>query len=80
MTEPSVQAAALPSPAAALEQRFAQILDGPMRDVPMLNAALRVQAVGFRPWGAHWLGVLVTPWFMSPVSYTHLTLPTSDLV
>ncbi len=65
MTEPSLQAAALPSPAAALERRFAQILDGPMRDVPMLNAALRVQAVGFRPWGVHWLGVLVTPWFMS---------------
>jgi [NiFe] hydrogenase assembly HybE family chaperone len=26
-----------------------------------------VQAVGFRPWGAHWLGVLVTPWFMNLV-------------
>ncbi len=65
MTEPPVQAAALPSPAAALERRFIEILAGPMHDVPMLNLALQVQAVGFRPWGAHWLGVLVTPWFMS---------------
>jgi len=24
-----------------------------------------VRAVGFRPWGEHWLGVLVTPWFMN---------------
>jgi [NiFe] hydrogenase assembly HybE family chaperone len=28
-----------------------------------------VQAVGFRPWGPHWLGVLVTPWFMSLVLF-----------
>jgi [NiFe] hydrogenase assembly HybE family chaperone len=61
----AVAAAALPSPAAALERRFGEILDGPMHDVPMLNHVLRVQAVGFRPWGPHWLGVLVTPWFMS---------------
>lgn len=67
MTEVLLQAVALPlpTPAPALERRFGEILAGPMRDVPMLNPALRVQAVGFRPWGAHWLGVLVTPWFMS---------------
>jgi [NiFe] hydrogenase assembly HybE family chaperone len=38
-----------------------------MAGMPMLNPALRVQAVGFRPWQAHWLGVLVTPWFMNLV-------------
>ena len=31
----------------------------------MLNPALSVEAVGFRPWDEHWLGVLVTPWFMN---------------
>ncbi len=36
-----------------------------MAGVPILNPALRVEAVGFRPWQAHWLGVLVTPWFMN---------------
>ncbi len=54
-----------PSPAAALEQAFERVQRGPMAGVPMLNPALRVQAVGFRPWQSHWLGVLVTPWFMN---------------
>ncbi len=36
-----------------------------MHDVPILNPALGVEAVGFAPWDAHWLGVLVTPWFMN---------------
>jgi len=40
---------------------------GAMRDVPILNPALAVEAVGFRPhWG--WVaGVMVTPWFMNLV-------------
>ncbi len=38
-----------------------------MRDVPMINTALAVEAVGFRPWNDHWLGILVTPWFMNLV-------------
>jgi [NiFe] hydrogenase assembly HybE family chaperone len=36
-----------------------------MHGVPILNPALRVQAVGFNPWAGHWLGVLITPWFMN---------------
>lgn len=56
---------ALPSPAAALEVRFNDILHTQMHGVPVLNPALRVQAVGFQPWADHWLGVLVTPWFMN---------------
>jgi [NiFe] hydrogenase assembly HybE family chaperone len=36
-----------------------------MQDMPMVNPALSVEAVGFRPWADHWLGVLVTPWFMN---------------
>ncbi len=66
MTEPTPPAVvALPSPAAALERRFGDILRLQMHDVPMVNPALQVQAVGFRPWHHHWLGVLVTPWFMN---------------
>ena len=56
-----------PSPAAAFAQRFEQIRIHQMHDVPIVNPALRVQAVGFRPWRDHWLGVLVTPWFMNLV-------------
>jgi len=36
-----------------------------MAGVPIVNPALSVEAVGFRPWDEHWLGVLVTPWFMN---------------
>ncbi len=54
-----------PSPAAALEQAFERIHRGPMAGLPMLNPALRVQSVGFRPWQSCWLGVLITPWFMN---------------
>ncbi len=31
----------------------------------MVNPALSVEAVGFRPWHDHWLGILITPWFMN---------------
>jgi [NiFe] hydrogenase assembly HybE family chaperone len=54
-----------PSPASALETAFRAILQRQMRDVPMLNPALAVEAVGFRPWNEHWLGILITPWFMN---------------
>lgn len=56
-----------PSPGAALEQAFERVHRGPMAGMPMSNPALRVQAVGFRAWQSHWLGVLITPWFMNLV-------------
>ncbi len=36
-----------------------------MADVPILNASLEVEAVGFREWEGQCLGVLITPWFMN---------------
>jgi [NiFe] hydrogenase assembly HybE family chaperone len=65
MTDPLPDAAALPSPAAAVQARFCDIQQQQMQGMPLLNPALRVQAVGFQPWAQHWLGVLVTPWFMN---------------
>lgn len=53
------------SPASALEQRFRAIWLQQMQDVPIVNSALAVEAVGFRPWRDHWLGILITPWFMN---------------
>jgi [NiFe] hydrogenase assembly HybE family chaperone len=64
MTE-ATPAAEAPCPARRLELRFAAIHRGPMQGMPMVNPALVVEAVGFRPWQAHWLGILVTPWFMN---------------
>jgi [NiFe] hydrogenase assembly HybE family chaperone len=66
-TTTEAAAAALPSPALALQRRFEAILLGPMAGLPMLNPVLQVRALGFRPWNEHWLGVLVTPWFMNLV-------------
>jgi len=53
------------SPAAALEAAFRQIAATRMAGVSLLNPALAVEAVGFRPWREDWVGVLITPWFMS---------------
>ena len=33
----------------------------------LVNPNLEVEAVGFAPWQGHWLGVVVTPWFMNVV-------------
>ncbi|MGB5261330.1 MAG: [NiFe]-hydrogenase assembly chaperone HybE [Gammaproteobacteria bacterium] len=38
-----------------------------MRGLPIYNAALQVEAVGFRPHGRCLCGVLITPWFMNLV-------------
>ncbi len=62
----------LPSPAAALQTHFDHVMRHQMAGVPMLNPALQVQALGFRPWAEHWLGVLVTPWFMNLVLFPRL--------
>lgn len=65
MIDAAPLAADRPSPAGALEDRFRVILQRQMQDMPMLNAALAVEAVGLRPWNDHWLGILITPWFMN---------------
>lgn len=50
---------------AELVARFHEIGQTAMRDLPLYNPALEVEAVGFRLVEGHWIGVLVTPWFMN---------------
>jgi [NiFe] hydrogenase assembly HybE family chaperone len=50
-----------------IEAVFKDIADTRMAGLPICNEALHVQAVGFREWEAHWVGVLVTPWTISLV-------------
>jgi [NiFe] hydrogenase assembly HybE family chaperone len=68
--------AAAPSADAALRARlvseppklvaeFREIWNAKMRDVPIVNRALHVEAVGFRAWEGRPVGVLVSPWFMN---------------
>jgi [NiFe] hydrogenase assembly HybE family chaperone len=54
-------------PAARLESAFREIAAGRMRGLPVVNDAIEVEAIGFAPWDAHWLGCLVTPWFLNLV-------------
>jgi [NiFe] hydrogenase assembly HybE family chaperone len=59
--------AAVASPAPRLEAAFTRIWKTRMEGLAFLNAALRVEAVGFRPWQGEWLGALVTPWSVNLV-------------
>ena len=52
---------------AELEATFDRIRVERMADVPILNNAVAVEAVGFEPLGdgGEFVGVLITPWFMN---------------
>jgi len=46
-------------------QQFETIYLEHMQDLPVINKALQVEAVGFRDYHGDQLGVLITPWFMN---------------
>ena len=50
-----------------LVDRFRLIYEERMRDLPIVNPRLEVEAVGFDQWEDQDLGVLITPWFMNLV-------------
>jgi [NiFe] hydrogenase assembly HybE family chaperone len=52
---------------AQLVERFEQTYRDHMEGLPIVNEALQVDAIGFRDFEDHRLGVLVTPWFMNLV-------------
>ena len=54
-------------PSRLLEAAFRRIESERMAGVAVLNPALCVEAVGFARWQEHWLGILITPWFMNLV-------------
>lgn len=54
-------------PSRLLEAAFRRIQAETMADVPILNPALSVEAIGFARRQDHWLGIVVTPWFMNLV-------------
>lgn len=53
------------NPAAAVEAMFRQVWHTAMHDLPFVNAQIGVEAIGFRRVDGDWLGVVVTPWFIS---------------
>ena len=46
-------------------QQFETIYAEHMHDLPIVNQALQVEAVGFHEYRGHQHGVLITPWFMN---------------
>ena len=52
---------------ADLVARYQAIYEERMRDLPIVNHRLAVEAVGFEQWEDKDLGVLITPWFMNLV-------------
>ncbi|MDD9730507.1 [NiFe]-hydrogenase assembly chaperone HybE [Mameliella sp. AT18] len=61
------EAAKLDELTARLVAEFREIWHAKMRDVPMVNKLLSVEAVGFRMIDGRPLGVLISPWFMNLV-------------
>lgn len=51
--------------AARLVADFREIWNAKMRDVPLVNKALSVEAVGFVAYQGRGLGVILSPWFMN---------------
>lgn len=69
LSDPGSQAGAEAAEIADLTARlvadFREIYSARMKDVPIINTALHVEAVGFRRHEGRLLGVLIAPWFMN---------------
>ncbi|MDK9696799.1 MAG: [NiFe]-hydrogenase assembly chaperone HybE [Siculibacillus sp.] len=50
-----------------LARLYGDIAERSMRDLPVSNPKLRVEAVGFHDDGVRVVGIVVTPWFMNVV-------------
>jgi len=57
----------------ALVARFAEIGEAQMKDLPIYNHALTVEAVGFR-----YVGALVTPWFINLIALPRAYRPEAE--
>lgn len=69
LEDPGAQSVAEAAKLDALTERlvadFREVWHAKMRDLPMVNKLLHVEAVGFRMVEGRPLGVLISPWFMN---------------
>lgn len=63
--QPAPAAALGADPAPRLAAMYRRAWEAGMRDMPFVNPALAVEAVGFRRWRGDWLGAVITPWFLN---------------
>ena len=66
-SDAAAEAALLSGLTAKLVTEFTEVWHAKMRDVPMVNKVLHVQAVGWQMYQGRPLGVLISPWFMNLV-------------
>ncbi|MFY9656466.1 MAG: [NiFe]-hydrogenase assembly chaperone HybE [Methylocystis sp.] len=52
----------------ALAARYREIESKAMRNAPICNAALQVEAIGFREYDGYAVGIILTPWFINLVA------------
>lgn len=52
----------------SLEEAYRHVQNTRMRNLPIVNPALRVEAIGLRAWDGLCFGVIVTPWCMNVVA------------
>ena len=52
-------------PSALVASAYRRIERERMAGLPVHNAALDVETVGFQRWMDHWLGIVIAPWCMS---------------
>ena len=52
-------------PGALLDAHYRHLWMTQMHDMPFVNPALGVEAIGFRRHDGDWLGVMITPWFLN---------------
>jgi [NiFe] hydrogenase assembly HybE family chaperone len=62
---PAPAAALATDPAPLVEAHFRAVWASSMHDLPFVNPALAVEAVGFQRLDGDWLGVVITPWFIN---------------
>ncbi|MGH1416978.1 MAG: [NiFe]-hydrogenase assembly chaperone HybE [Pelagimonas sp.] len=86
-SQASAEATFLNEATQRLESDFREIWHAKMRDVPMVNKLLSVEAVGFEVVDGRPLGVLISPWFMNLVmlpaegeSWSDLTAGTKEMI
>ncbi len=64
-SEATNDAATIAEATGRLVADFNEIWHSTMRDVPIVNKALRVEAIGFKKYEGVIMGVLISPWFMN---------------
>lgn len=53
------------NPAPQLEAMYRRVWETSMHDMPFVNNALSVAAIGFRRHEGDWVGAMITPWFLN---------------